>query len=410
MPISTSIPATTNDFEQDCRTALDGLRATLIELYASVGADPLKPQDASRRFGVNKTLTWNIAKVIEGTDPIPTLQNVPGTSAIGQLLRAMEKAGADTGAVDRVRAAADDLDRAAKIHFGDRATLDLIIDGARPDSADHLDRSRKLAFRGNSGLWGVQAKTRLMTVFLAPNPDDPDRLDMAIVRGFIGLRRLRSEVRWPIFHLRGWGGEDQRMQATQWEPLEDGPADRPASPLLRRFGNVDPSDIEEVRTEQGLNYLLAPGPIGNTAAVDCFVGDCARSVAARHATEQDTTGEFGATISAPTERLIFDIVAHQSCAFALSPEVRSYGGLFMSPVEDSEPADLLPIPIPQSPMPLPGSPPTLTTPHVPDYAELAGFVHGSMGWTPSEFRGCRLEVTHPPMGSSILLRFQLPEA
>ena len=87
-------------FEQDCQVALDGLRARLIELYASVDADPLKPQDASRRFGVNKTLTWNIAKVIEGTDPIPTLQNVPGNSALGQLLRAMEKAGADVNVTD----------------------------------------------------------------------------------------------------------------------------------------------------------------------------------------------------------------------------------------------------------------------------------------------------------------------
>ena len=397
-------------FEQDCQVALDGLRARLIELYASVDADPLKPQDASRRFGVNKTLTWNIAKVIEGTDPIPTLQNVPGNSALGQLLRAMEKAGADVNAVERVRSAAEDLDRAAKLHFGDRATLDLIVDGARPDSADHLDRSRKLAFRGNSGLWGVQARVRLMTAFIAPNAKDPNRLDMAIVRGFIGLRRLRTEVRWPIFHLRGWGGEEQNMQATQWESLEESTGDQARTPLLRRFGTVDPDDIEEIQTPEGLNYLLAPGSIGNTAAVDCFVGDCARSAAAKHATRQDTTGEFGATISAPTERLIFDIVAHEDAAFALEPEVHSFGGIFMNSVEDSDPSNLIPIPIPQSPSPLPGSPPVLASPHVPNYAALADFVHERMEWDASKFRGCRLEVTHPPMGSSILLRFRLPEA
>ena len=397
-------------FEQDCQLALDDLRARLIELYASVDADPLKPQDASRRFGVNKTLTWNIAKVIEGRDPIPTLQNVPGNSALGQLLRAMEKAGANHSAVERVRSAAQDLARAAELHFGDRATLDLIVDGARPDSIDHLDRSRKLAFRGNSGLWGVQARVRLMTAFIAPNAEDPNRLDMAIVRGFIGLRRLRSEVRWPIFHLRGWGGEEQRMQATQWEPLEKASDDKIKTPLLRRFGTVDPDDIEEIQTQEGLNYFLAPGSIGNTAAVDCFVGDCARSAAAMHATEQDSTGEFGATISAPTERLIFDIVAHEEAAFALQPEVRSFGGIFMGSIEDSDPNNLIPIPIPQSPSPLPGSPPVLANPHIPNYAALADFVHAQMGWDASRFRGCRLEVMHPPMGSSILLRFQLPEA
>lgn len=115
-------------------------------------------------------------------------------------------------------------------------------------------------------------------------------------------------------------------------------------------------------------------------------------------------------ISAPTERLIFDIVAHEDAAFALEPEVHSFEGIFMNSVEDADPSDLIPIPIPQSPSPLPGSPPVLATPHVPNHAAMADFVHERMEWDASTFRGCRLEVTHPPMGSSILLRFRLPES
>ena len=33
-----------------------------------------------------------------------------------------------------------------------------------------------------------------------------------------------------------------------------------------------------------------------------------------------------------------------------------------------------------------------------------------MGWNASEFRCCRLELMYPPLGSTILLRFKLPEA
>ena len=98
-------------------------------------------------------------------------------------------------------------------------------------------------------------------------------------------------------------------------------------------------------------------------------------------------------ISAPTERLIFDIVAHEDAAFALEPEVHSFGGIFMNSVEDADPSDLIPIPIPQSPSPLPGSPPVLATPHVPNHAAMADFVQERMEWDASKFRGCRLEVT-----------------
>lgn len=400
----------TKDFEPDCRAALDDLRAALIELYASVGADPASPQDVARRFGINKTLTWNLAKVIASTDAIRTLQNVPGASAFQILLNAVQREGAPAEAVERVRAAARALDLTVERHFGDRATLDLIVDGISPTRGDHLELSRKLAFRGNSGLWGVQAKVRLMTVFMAPNAADPDRLDMTIVRGYVGLRRLRPDIRWPIFQMRGWGSQDEPMTADRWQALEPSTDGSVGLPLLRRFSTVSADDVEETRNAQGLNYVLVPGPVGNVGAVDCFSSDFARSAASKYRTAQDATGEFGATISAPTERLIFDFVVHESLGFALNPEVRAFAGVFMDRPEDQDSEGQLPIPVPQELTQLPGRPPVVATPHVPCYPELVTYVNERMGWNASNFRGCRLEMSYPPMGSTILLRFNLPEA
>ncbi|MBL9141410.1 MAG: hypothetical protein JNK53_06040 [Phycisphaerae bacterium] len=387
---------------------MDGLRAALIELYASVGADPSNPQDVARRFGVNKTLTWNIAKVVGGTDPLPTLQNVPGASALQILLTAVQREGASKEAVERVRKAARSLDQTVERHFGDRATLDLIVDGIRPRSGDHLELSRKLAFRGNSGLWGVQAKVRLMTAMLAPNPENPDRLDMALVRGYLGLRRLRSDIRWPIFQLRGWGGEGDFMTTEHWKPIEGSEDGTGALPLLKSFSTVAPTDIETKHTPRGLNYVLTPGPIGNTGAVDCYVADYSIAAAHRYRTEQDTTGEFGATISAPTERLIFDLIVHESLDFATNPEVKAFGGIFMDRAEDTDPDDIVPIPVPQEVAPLPGTPPVVATPLIPAYPDILSAVNKRLNWNPKQFRGCRLEITYPPMGSTILLRFKLP--
>lgn len=395
-------------FEPECRAAIDGLRAALIELYASVNADPTGPQDVARRFGVNKTLAWNVSKVMTGTDAIASIPNLPGALAFQTLVTAIERGGGDPVAVDRVRNAVQSLDRTVERHVGDRGTLELIVDGLGPSRADHLELSRKLAFRGNSGLLGVQAKTRLMSVFLAPNHDDPERIDMAIVRGYIGLRRLRSNARWPIFQTRGWGHERTMASAEGWRSLEAPDEDDGRLPLLADFSSVGAADLEVQRTPAGLDYLLAPGPIGNVGAVDCFLGDCSRAAAPAYRTALDTTGEFGATISAPTERLIFDIIAHERLDFALRPDALAFAGIFMDASEDSEGANRLPLPVPQTVAMLPGRPPVVATPTVPRYPELVQFVHQHMGWRSADFLGCRYELAHPPLGSTVLLRFRLP--
>lgn len=397
------------DFEPDCRAAFDALRGALIELYASVGADPVTPQDVARRFRVNKTLTWNLSKVMSATDPIATLPNVPGESALKSLLTAIQRQGASAEAVERVRGAAEALDKMVELHVGDRATLELVVDGMRQGRGDHLETSRKLAFRGNSGLWGVQAKTRLMSVFMSPNAQDPARVDMAIVRGYLGFRRLRTDVRWPFFQLRGWG-ETGHPTEGPWQPLEKVGEEPTGLALLRRFSTVEPKDIEEVRTADGMDYMLAPGPIGNAGAVDCFVADCAWAAASKYSTPTDTTGEFGATISAPTERLIFDMLVHEDLAFALTPEVRAFGGVFTEPTEGSMPAGILPIPVPQNLVALPGRPPVVATANVPAYPKIFAFVQERMQWDADRFRGVRMELTYPPLGSTVLMRFKLPTA
>jgi hypothetical protein len=395
------------DFEPDCREAFDRLRGSLIELYAAVDADPECPQEVARRFRINKTLTWNLSKVIASSDPIATLPNVPGPGAFKSMLDAVQRAGASSDAVERVREAAESLHRIVRHHIGDRATLELVIDGMGGERDDHLELSRKLAFRGNSGLWGVQAKTRLMTVFMAANREKDSQLDMAIVRGFVGFRRLRSNVQWPVFQVRGWGEEGDPITGP-WQPLDE--SDRGGGAglsLLREFSTVSGDDLDEVKGEDGTDYLLAPGKIGNAGAVDFFMSDHARAAASKYRTEVDTTGEFGATISAPTERLVFDLIVDEALDFALKPQVLAYCGIFMD--RTGATSNHLPIPVPQNVVMLPGQPPAIATPNVPRYSEIVNHVYERMGWDGRRFRGCRMELMYPPLGSTVLLRFDLPE-
>ena len=387
-------PAT---FEQDCRTAVDGLRAAFVELYDSVDADPLNPQDVARRFGLNKTFTWNVSRLIAAPDGLSAMSHVPGKAAIEKMLKATAGDGASEIAVARVRDASDAFEQ---------------IDGLDTPTTDGLERSRKLAFRGNSGLYGVQARTRLSTSFLAPNAEDPDRLDMAMISGYTGFRRLRSSARWPIFNPRSWttGEEEPAAPTPRWEPIEPENKGPEGLALMTQFNRGSLPDMEVVESSVGIDVMLKPGPIGNPGAFDCYRGDYMRSAFSRYGTVPNDVGELGATITTPAEFLLVDLMVHESLTFAMQPEVAVFGRLYPDGSGPTD-ADLyFRLPIRQRVSELPSRPPAVATSLVPRYAEMVRNVYDRLGWDGREFRAMRLQMTYPPFGSTVLLRFPLPES
>jgi hypothetical protein len=392
--------------ETECEAAVGELRAALIELYDSVGADPQSPQVVARQLNVNKTLTWNLARLLQSAGGFDAVPHVPGVLSIDKMVAATEKHGAPASAADRVRAAARSFERVVEVHVGDRATLDLIIDGLGPGGGVGLELSRKRAFTGNSGIYGVQAKTMLMSCVLAPNEADPNQLDMAMVRGHIGVRRLRTIDGFPIFRMRQWSEAGQAVGTKQWEPIEPGQADR----ALRSFARGDVPEIEPVEAEGGTDYVIRPGPIGNRGAFDCFYGDMLRAGASRFRTDADVYGEFGATITVPTETLIFDVIYHRDLDFCADAMTKVYAYSYSHGNREGNWDEATSLPIRQPPVPIAGTPLAVATPHVPRYSELVQRVFERLGVDASSFRGLRYELKYPPLGSTAVIHFDLPDA
>jgi hypothetical protein len=394
-------------FEGECRASVDRLRTAFVELYDSIGADPGSPQDVSRTLRVNKTLAWNVARLLQAADSLKAVAYVPGDSSLEKVIQASARHGADAQIVAKAREAVADFRKMIDAHAGDRATLDLIIDGTRPAKGS-LELSRKLAFRGNSGLYGVQAKTQVQCNFIAPNADDPTRLDMATVRGYVGLRRLRPNVRWPIFMVRAWSGRGEQIVSNGWEPLEPSPSAENGFPLLPSFSGGNTPPIHAMDTPEGRNFVLGEGPVGNEGAFNCFCGDMMRAAVCMYAESPGDIGEFGAAITSPVERLISDIIVHESLTFALKPEVLVFGRIFAHGQTSGSKDDPTLLPICQSITELHSSPPLVNTAHVPRYAQLVKQVFERMDWAPERFRGVRLVMEFPPLGSDVILRFNLP--
>ena len=392
--------------EQACRDSVGKLRAALIDLYDCVGADPSSPQDVARNFRLNKTLTWNIARMLQAGDGLAAVPHVPGTSSIEKVIKATASKGATDDAIARVREAAKAFEHMIEVHVGDRATLDLVIDGLGPNGSIALEQSRKRAFLGNSGIYGVQAKANVMSCFLAPNSDDPDQLDMAMLRGYVGVRRLRPTVRIPIFRSRQWSEAGQAVGSSTWTPLDDDASDA----FLREFGTGELPEIESIDVAPGAtDHVLLPGRIGNTGAFDLFFADKILAGASRYATDADKTGEFGTTLTVPTGRVVFDLIAHKDCAFFLNATAHVYAYFFTQGDQSGHWDESSRLPIERQPAELAGAPPAVATPLVPHYTDMSKYVFEKMGWKQNEFRGVRLELNYPPLGSTVVLRFDLPD-
>lgn len=394
-------------FEHDCHTAIGGLRAALMGLYAAVGAPADQPQEVSRTFNLNKNLTWKLARLMGSTDAGEALQYLPGTSAMRIFLKAMGSAGGTEPLLEEVRTSYEQVEEAVQVHVGDRSTLELVLDGLGPDRAETLEVSRKLAFRGMSGVWGVQAKAKITIAAMAPSADRPDTLDTAFIRGYVGFRRLRSATSWPLSVRGDWKGKDQFYEP-KWEPLEPSQADDGLA-ILRNFTTQPTPTFELNHTPAGTYFVLPPGPVGNTAALNCFFGEIARSDVPRFASDEDRTGEFTSAISVPTEQQLLDVIVHRDLASSFEPEAFLFGNPFGQRGMGSGDPTQYRLPIGDRVHLLPGSPPIVATSLYPRYTELLALIYSRAGWDPAEFVGYRLQVQYPPMGTTVSMRFDLPE-
>ena len=202
MSTTTDSDRSSSPFEKEIKDVLQRIRVSLTELMTSVGADPTRPQDMARQLGVNKNLTWKVSKIIRETDPGSVVPQLPGKEGFRILMRAARRCGAPDELLELAENALSSFDDLVDTHSGTRDTLELMV-GHLSGEIDvaRAEAERKLAFRGNSAIWGVQARMQLCVNVVAPG-DDPDWADLAWLSGLVDFRRLRGDVCWTIASAR----------------------------------------------------------------------------------------------------------------------------------------------------------------------------------------------------------------
>jgi hypothetical protein len=400
----------TRQFVEEAKTVLQELRSSLAALVESVGAKPNQPQEISRRFGLDKTLTWKIARVICDDDALAAAAHLPGRSSVRNLVDTMTRNGASTDSAATVLTAMDRLERLIATHSGDRSTFEVMLGGASDELARRRGESaRKMFFQGASAIWGVQARVHTSLHFIAPSTADDNLLDLGVVAGFLDFRRLRPDAAWTVA-ARATANSDGTPQPPRNIGPMDPDVDPVGPPILPRYCSTP---LPQLRSTRGRNNItrfeLMEGPVGNTAAANCILGWIARGEVGKYRAPGDDFGEHIVRLSTPVEVLYHDLYVHRSLPFAMSPSIHIYSDLPGGPTFPFDGFERGQLPVTDSIIDLGEAPPNASAADIPNYRQMVTYAAERLGWTLTDFHGFRFRMRYPPIPALALYRYRLPE-
>jgi hypothetical protein len=394
------------DFPASLFTVLDHVRGALTELFSSINADPGVPYALSRRLGINKNLAWKVCRIITTREPFSMVEHLPGPQGIEILLTAAASQGAPARMLEEVRAVLAEFERIVDMHAGDRRSLGMILASQHATPLEPAEESRRLAFEGNSAIWGLQARVRFASYFVAPAASGEEAVDAATLSGLIDVQRLRPDVSVPVFQM-GTYDDDGTPRGDRRDALETSASSPDPSMLVPAFCSDGAPPLRPVLHAGTLHFELPPGPVGRTGLASWVYGWRIPRLASVYRDESNHFGEFGTSIFVPVEALLCDIQIHRSLPFANDVHRLLYSQLAGAYMGAAQPCDQLPVREPL--MSLGGWPPVVATPLLPHYSEWVHWTFRQLGWEARDFAAFRFVMKYPPIPTILVLRYPLTE-
>ena len=404
----------TQTLEVEAIEVISGLRSAFAGVLGGLPSPCRKAADVARILGLSRKLGWQIWKVATSTDPFTAAQHLPSPAGVKSFLHAAASFGASPQTLATAELAANRVDGLVKIHAGDRSSLELMIDsfaGERHETQEEVHR--RSAFKANSYIFGSQLRTRLVLHVLKPGTER-GRVDVAIVNGLFGLRRLRGDARRLLFSTGVRDALNADGKGPKREALAgDGTSDAvglPRMELMPAFCSKPLPKLEASEPRDGyIDFELAQWPIGETGAVTMVSGEVFWNFASRFRRTGDTHGNLVAHINRPTELLVHDVLIHKDLWPNAKPRGLVYGELdrVTRAQKSRRDDDLLALGL--SVDDLGHGIVMAESADVPQYGDLLHAVFSRLSWVNEDFKVFRLRMPYPILPTAVVMQFDLPE-
>lgn len=393
---------------------LPEIRRSFDRVLASFSPPIRRPRDISRTLGVHQTLAWRIMQVVEAKDVFAAARHLPGTGGLNIFLNAARQRGAPADVLDHASAAMAQFRKLIETHAGDRASLDLMLGAAARDGKQQADQTyRKAGYQCASYVWGVQAKARLKASIFYPDADT-GLMRFAVVAGYVGLRRVRPQIRWTLWRASSGSYDAAAHQEPimPYRPIDPDGIGPSGVPLLTRFCSQPLPRIERIKLPSGeIEDQWLEGPVGDKAAFTCFTGDLLRDAVPRYGDPQNPDADSGLQIRTPVETLVHDLFVHRDLFGPIDPKMLVYSELAGKPwyeTAQSQRPEYHMLPFPERVEHLGRAGTAVHTPHVPQYEEMMRHVFGKLEWSLDDCDVYRLTMAYPVLATAVVLRFRMP--
>ncbi len=391
------------------RHAVHEARAALATVFEAAGVDTAKTRETARVLNVNRGLVWRISRVVWAQDDVTAASNLPGQVGLDRLLEACRARGVDDEVLNSARVAVRAFHAVVSEHSGDRKTLEILLANAGHSSTSlDLEGARRAMFEGGCAVWGVRAEVRLRTIFIAPNAEDPTRLDQCDIAGYAGFRRLR-QVPWPISYKAVYT-DTGASDAPREEPVDLDGASGSSLPLIREFCSPQDLSIRVEQTQRATRHELPVVADGHGEASTVVFGSIHRRIFTARQTPECRMAGALVVMDTPVERVMLDTFVHKSLDMAGPPRVLLVDRLTRPHGYNEDEIEREALPIEASVRRLgPGSAGAIT-PHLPWYSRMIERCCDRLKFSPDDFIAHRMEMVYPPIPTALVARFHLPEA
>lgn len=382
------------------------MRSVLSSVLGEVGVgEQTRPKDLAESLELDTTLAWKTARFLRAPTPFDAAQYIPGTSGLGIVVSAAERAGASWEAVSRARLAIDEFKRFVETEAGDRSSFNAMLAGhaARNRRRAELDL-RKKGYQANRYVLGAEAKVHFSAAVVRWG-EGGDTLRYMAIRGFVGLKRLRRCAAWRISSTVMTDDVNHLVRRDlARRPIDPDVASMPEReqvPLLTRFCSEPLPRLRRIDSNDGrVDFELCDGEVGNAGAMTCVTGE----IVDLPPPEPDADGrrslEYAIQIRTPCELRVCDIFVHRDLFPNCPPSVNFHTTIFADHW-GFRPSDQLPFY--EQIEALGSGLGKAASPDVPRHGELLRFAFTQVGWNPDEFLGHRFRMEYPPVPTRVTL-------
>jgi hypothetical protein len=393
-------------FEIDASAALQVVRKSFSDLIEATGQSIERPTDLQKILEVDSKLSWQIFNVINEEDTFAAAKLVPGDPSVKRLLQAVKKLGVSEKVCQTVRSAVEQFNQVVERHAEDRTEFDFMASSLAKSvsSASTAETAfRRMAFRGESHIWGVCADA-LCAATIVRRAADGDTTDECTISHKLNCRRLRPDAPTSIFAYRNYGADGPSTDRTRL-PLDSAAAERYGAGLMPKFCSQPiPALKTRLRPDGWTAVDMQSAEVGRQSSISLTFGQIFRRCPFARSISGEPLYQNDIRFTTPFGLLISYMLVHRPSFGQVKPRLQVFR---QTPGDEDEAVALSApqVPTREQIVHVGSGRAAWRNADIVGYDDMVQAAFDEIGWNPAEFDVYRVRIEYPALFSVIRMQF-----